>query len=137
MIDIVRELQEHAAGSPEADGDGYSDLVWQWEHGHGELDLTSPFADVTRLLQQYAAHAPATAEAPPFAVAYAIAEILDSATLRSVTSDTDTRREAFARFSWSIATAWRATLDGDIPDLAEHVRLGARARGLDAWPPVE
>ena len=128
----ITTLCEHAAGSAEATGSGFSDVLWRHEHGVGPLALGEAWSSIASTLQglTFAALSPDD----QLRVAYSIAEVISAASRRPlVSADADVRFE-FQSFVWRVACAWEAFLAGDIEDIAEHARLEAIAASLPVWP---
>jgi hypothetical protein len=128
----IERLIQHGAGSAEGTGDGFADVVWQFEHGSSALSLGAVWRSIADALQRLSL---TTLE--PFdqlRVAHAIAEVISSGSRRTFTGVAEETRVEFESFVWRVACAWEAFLAGDIDDLVEHVRLESWAADVPAWP---
>ncbi len=128
----IARLIQHGAGSAEATGDGFADIVWQFEHGSSALALGAAWSSIADALQTLSLITLNPVD--QLRVAYAIAEVISSGSRRTLTGVAEDARVEFESFVWRVACAWEAFLAGDIDDLVEHVRLEARAADVPAWP---
>ena len=128
----IERLIQHGAGSVEGTGDGFADLVLQFEHGSSALALGAAWSSIADALQTLSLITLNPVD--QLRVAYAIAEVISSGSRRTLTDVAEEARGEFESFVWRVACAWEAFLAGDIDDLAEHVRLEARAANVPAWP---
>lgn len=131
-LKAIEQLVEHGAGASDGCGSGFADVVRRFEHGGGTLVLGEVWMDIAQALQQLT-HRAITPDHQR-RVAYAIAEVIASATRRPLAGLPDDVRLEFDSFVWRVACAWEAFLAGDVGDLIEHVGLEARATGLPTWP---
>jgi hypothetical protein len=128
----IERLIQHGAGSVEGTGDGFADIVWQFEHGASALSLGAAWSSISDALQRLCL---TTLEpVDQLRVAHAIAEVISSGSQRTLTGVAEEARVEFESFVWRVACAWEAFLAGDIDDLVEHVRLEAWAADVPAWP---
>jgi len=124
-------LEIQAAGSPDADGGGFADVLWRYHHEKCNLELVGPWEAIRDLLQSLALDSSDwKSSGVPLRIGYSIAEILSSALSAAAVETKLDNRQAIVVFAWHVASAWEAVLAGDIDNIAEHVKNEALARSL-------
>jgi hypothetical protein len=131
--ELSQRLRWHAGleEAPDASGPSISSCI-EWD-GRVDANLERSVADFIAALSQLnvelngkrPSQAGARATHISREVVYAVAEVVRL--LRDVAGQGDQSAVA-SDAAWSIETAWRAVLDGDIDDIDEHVAEESRAR---------
>ena len=131
-LEVVADaLETQAAGSQNADGDGFADALWRYQHEKGHLELVGPWEAIRALLQSLALDSSDwKSTGVALRVGYSIAEILSSALSAAAIETEQEHRQAIVVFAWHVASGWEAVLSGDIDNIAEHVTNEGVARSI-------
>lgn len=136
--DVVELLREHAVGTADASGSGFSDVIWRYKQKPDSLDLSRPWAEILDALQALTTHADGwETSGVPLDISYSIAEILTTALAVAATQPDGSGRRMVEMFAWRVACGWEGVLAGDIESIGNHVRDEALARGIGALTPED
>lgn len=102
--ELVTALREQAAGTADAAGSGFADVMWRYRHQHAPLDLSEPWNALCETFQALLSGAKAWAQGDiPLDVAYPVSEIMTTALQLAAIEDDASVRQSLVGFAWRVA----------------------------------